>query len=425
MICANVSVSALARMAGNCHMFFRPGPMNEHFTLSTLASTVEKQRPAAGSSIEHGRIGDIECLRGVAVIMVILYHLHGALLTWPMPLWDHIDLYYLQGWPGVDLFFAISGFVIARTLLPALGASTVPARTMGAFWIRRFWRLVPSAWAWLAVIILACVVFNRSGVFDTFHTNFESALAGMLSVANFREAAAFKNFSYGPSSPYWSLSLEEQFYLVLPLLAFFAGRRLVPVLLVLTAIVFTLPYTPFVMMIRVHAVLLGVLLAIGSGTSAYKLFEPRFLRGRPWAGLAILVCLTLLIASLAPIGQHITSYPLDFIALLSTALVFIASYNQDYLMGYGPARVGLMWVGSRSYALYLVHTPVFCATRELWFRLLPTGTVFGPHDTIRLLATAMPLLALFAEANYRLIEKPLRRRGAVIAAALSVPTSPP
>lgn len=336
-----------------------------------------------------------------------------------MKLWDHIDLYYLQGWPGVDLFFAISGFVIARTLLPALTTSTAPARTMGAFWIRRFWRLVPSAWAWLAVIVVASVVFNRSGGFDTFHTNFESALAGMLSVANFREAAAFQSFSYGPSSPYWSLSLEEQFYIVLPILAFLAGRRLVPVLLVLTAIVFTLPFTPLVMMVRVHAVLLGVLLAIAHTQPAYSLFEPRFLRGRPWAGLGALAFLILLIASLAPIRQHITSYPLDMIAVLSAVLVFIASHNRDYLAGYSPVRIVLTWVGTRSYALYLVHIPVFCVTREIWFRVLPAGTMFGPRDAVRLLATALPLLAVCAEANYRILEKPLRRRGAIIATALS------
>ena len=67
-----------------------------------------------------GRIGDIECLRGIAVIMVIFYHAHLALFTWPMPQLDHIEANYLQTWPGVDLFFAISGFVIARTLLPSL-----------------------------------------------------------------------------------------------------------------------------------------------------------------------------------------------------------------------------------------------------------------------------------------------------------------
>jgi peptidoglycan/LPS O-acetylase OafA/YrhL len=286
------------------------------------------------------RIGDIECLRGVAVVMVIFYHAPTALLTWPMPLLQHIEDHYLQTWPGVDLFFAISGFVIARTLLPSLAASEDKFRLMGAFWTRRFWRLVPSAWAWLGVIMVACVLFNRSGVFETFHTNFESALAAMLSVANFREAAAFKNFPYGPSATYWSLSLEEQFYIILPVLAYLSGRWLLPVLLVITIAVFNLPYLdePLVMMLRVHAILLGVLLAMASDKPAYAAFAPGFLRDRKWAGLLLLLFLVVMISVLAPYGQRITSYPLDLIAILCAVLVFIASHDQDFLVGYRPIR---------------------------------------------------------------------------------------
>jgi peptidoglycan/LPS O-acetylase OafA/YrhL len=360
------------------------------------------------------RIGDIECLRGIAVIMVILFHIHSELFTWPMPAWDWIDLHYLQSWAGVDLFFAISGFVIARSLLPELALSTSPSRIMAAFWIRRVWRLVPSAWAWLAFIMVACVLFNRSGVFDTFHTNLESSIAGMLSVANFREAAAFQHFSYGPSSPYWSLSLEEQFYLALPLLAYFSGRKLVPVLLIITGLVFMLPYEPWVMMIRVHAVLLGVLLAIASTHPAYHLIEPQFLRRRPWLGLLVLATVILIISTLSPYGQRITAYPLDFIAILSAVLVLIASYDRDYLVGHRPVRVVLTWIGTRSYALYIVHIPAFCVAREIWLRLLP-GTNFGPHDIPNLLGTALTLTVVAADLNYRLLELPLRRRGAEIA----------
>lgn len=373
------------------------------------------------------RIGDIECLRGIAVIMVIMFHAPTALYTWPMPLVQHIQDHYLQTWPGVDLFFAISGFVIARTLLPSLAASDDKVRLMGAFWVRRFWRLVPTAWAWLSVIVVACIIFNRSGVFDTFHTNFESALAAMLSVANFREAVAFKNFAYGPSAPYWSLSLEEQFYIVLPVLAYLSGRWLLPILLVATAGVFILPYydQPLVMMLRVHAILLGVLLAIASDQPVYALFAPGFLRGRKWAGLVLLLFLLLLISALAPYGQRISSYPLDLIAVLCAVLVFIASHDEDLLVGYRPMRVVLTWVGTRSYALYLVHIPAFFATRELWFRLSAPGTIFGPHDFWRLTVTAAALALIGTEANYRLLELPLRRHGAAIAARIEGgPTDP-
>jgi peptidoglycan/LPS O-acetylase OafA/YrhL len=381
----------------------------------------QAQRTPSEGALATGpkaRIRDIECLRGVAVTMVILYHLPDALLTWPMPRLAHIQDNYFQTWPGVDLFLAISGFVIGRNLLPALSVSTDKARTIFAFWIRRFWRLTPSAWTWLAVIIFCCVFFNKSGVFDTFHTNFESALAAMLNVANFREAAAFMKFSYGPSSPYWSLSLEEQFYFALPLLAYVFRRHLCPALIIITLIFFALPYQPWVMMIRAHAILLGVLLAIAYDQPIYPALTPAFLRGRSWLGSAVLVLLLGAICALAPYGQRITPYPLDFIAVLNAALVFIASYNEDFLFGQGSVRTVLTWIGTRSYAIYLVHVPAFCATQEIWHRILPKGTVFGPHNLLALLATGIPLLLFCAELNFRYLEVPLRRHGAAISARL-------
>ena len=141
------------------------------------------------------RISDIECLRGIAVVFVILFHAKLSLFFWKIPVWDHIVGNYLNFWSGVDLFFAISGFVIARTLLPTLRRcenSTEMVRAALVFWVRRAWRLLPSAWLWLVVMLGGSAFLNRSGLFDTFHTNFESTIAGMLSIANFRFSAGFQ-----------------------------------------------------------------------------------------------------------------------------------------------------------------------------------------------------------------------------------------
>jgi peptidoglycan/LPS O-acetylase OafA/YrhL len=75
----------------------------------------------------------------------------------------------------------------------------------------------------------------------------------------------------------------------------------------------------------------------------------------------------------------------------------------------------MLWVGSRSYAIYLIHIPAFFATREIWFRVKPPGTVFDAAYTWRFALTALPLLLIAAELNYRCLEVPLRRRGARIA----------
>ncbi len=370
------------------------------------------------------RIKDIEFLRGIAVLGVLIYHARDNLISWTVPTWDHIVTYYFDFWPGVDLFFAISGFVIARTLIPTLRAvpdHTAFFRAVIIFWVRRAFRLLPSAWFWLAFVLFASVFLNRTGLFATFHTNFESTIAAMLSLANVREADAFQNYAYGPTAPYWSLSLEEQFYFALPIAAFLAGKRLPIVLGLGLAFVFLRPETPWLMMFRVHAILLGVLLALFSETPAYVVAEPVFLR-RFWpARLVVLLLLLGMIASLAPIREHINLSKIDVIALLSVALVFIASYNRDYLCPDCGIKRVILWVGTRSYAIYLIHIPAFYLAREIWRHI-------SPHerrgDGPLLLLIAATLLAVLSELNYRCLELPFRARGLAAARGLAVGPEP-
>ena len=97
------------------------------------------------------RIMDIELLRGIAVLGVLFHHLQDSLFAAPVPLLQAITAWG-QPWWGVDLFFAISGFVIARSLIPALqGCSTRQEywQQTRNFWLRRAFRLLPSAWLWL------------------------------------------------------------------------------------------------------------------------------------------------------------------------------------------------------------------------------------------------------------------------------------
>ena len=112
------------------------------------------------------RNSEIECLRAVAVLGVIFHHMLGNLFQHGLPVLGSMPNYF-NFWFGVDLFFSISGYVIARTLLPQLAAFDGTLRQQivitTAFWIRRAWRLLPSAWLWLGLTLLAVVAFNHSG----------------------------------------------------------------------------------------------------------------------------------------------------------------------------------------------------------------------------------------------------------------------
>ena len=361
------------------------------------------------------RIMDIEVLRAIAVLGVLFHHLQGSLFTDPVPLLEQIHG-WAQPWWGVDLFFAISGFVIARSLIPTLQGCTTRQeywQETRNFWLRRAFRLLPSAWLWLALMLLACVFLNRSGAFGTLAANLQATLAGVLQYANFRFADSFFHYEYGSSFVYWSLALEEQFYLLFPLLILLFRRHLVWALLALVAVQILTVRTPLLMVVRTDALALGVLLAMWSVQPSYQRWQPTFLR-RPWAGISALIAIGLLLSFMATDRFTFASYRIGSIAVLSAVLVWIASYNRDYLMPAGIVQRLLAWVGSRSYGIYLIHIPAYQLVRELIFRLQNAGLPSPAGHPIVTLLLAFGLIVLLSELNYRFIEMPMRNRGAAL-----------
>lgn len=133
-----------------------------------------------------GRIEDIEVLRGLAVSWVVVWHTRGELFV-ELPGALEAFYRYFGGGSGVDLFFVISGFVITRSLAPILEACSGWRewwRHAVAFWIRRAFRLLPSAWLCLAAIVVASAVFNRSGAFHPLEENLVGAGFALLQLAN-------------------------------------------------------------------------------------------------------------------------------------------------------------------------------------------------------------------------------------------------
>lgn len=385
-------------------------------------------KPANGvsspTSAASGRIDDIECLRAIAVIGVLLHHFQGPLFYW-FPKWHPSwlgNIYqHLYFGIGVDLFFAISGFVIARSLLPQLAeaaASGKQWRMITGFWVRRAFRLLPSAWIWLGLIMLCVVFFNSSGAFGSLHANVWATLAGLANVANFRFADAFLTYEYGASFSYWTLSLEEQFYFLLPITAWLLRKHLCWLMLLLIALQFVIIRTPLGMSIRTDALAWGVLLAMIHGGPVWKRIEPTVL-GRRWVRYPILLMLFGMMAWL-PIDPNpwTLNWRMGLVAIFCVVIVWIASYSRGYVCGEGRIKQVLMWIGSRSYAIYLIHIPAYFFVRECFWRLGMAGDPPPPYSSFIYAATAMLLIGLLAEANYRWVETPLRERGVRLARRL-------
>jgi len=373
------------------------------------------------------RIDDIELLRAVAILAVVIEHAERNLITWHSRGFEWI-LSHVRGWSGVDLFFAISGFVIARDLLPKLESSANIHTFFNislAFWVRRAWRLLPSAWLWLAVILSASVAFNKSGVFRSFESAAGGTIAAVFQFTNIRFSDCFARYECGANFYYWSLSLEEQFYLFLPLVCFLSRKWLPRVLGCLVLFQILIPHRPMLLInIRTDGLLMGVLIAIWSGTTSYRRFEPHFLAHSRLLRLVVLLVLLYALGATTAATDTWGLAPFRFsiITVLTTLLVWIASYDKDYLSVSRLLKPAMMWIGARSYAMYLVHPVVYAAIIEISYDFSPNKgiivTMFNASHTLPFVLSAIVAILVLSELNYRLIEIPLRKKGMEISARI-------
>lgn len=360
---------------------------------------------------------EIEYLRALAVVLLVVSHL-PQLLPFHKNTFTYIHYTYVP-WTGVDLFFCISGYVVSKSFVEFLDTHRAEGNFWLAaqcFWIRRIYRLVPSAWAWVFIGFLCSIFFNSTGVFNSWWQNLRSASAVITFSGNL---ANQYNQLLAPNDVYWSLALEEQFYFLFPLfLLVTSGAWRWRILLGLIFIQFFInrdPFgTPFSAMawsFRLDPIMWGVLIYLFSKSSHFSLFNPVFLKVSRLLALAFN---SLLIYLLGAIPAQLIVMPLahGLVSLVSAILVLMAVYQSGYVLNIPGLSPILSWLGSRSYAIYLIHMPVYRMTVEGYSRYaMKSGHPFGPFHTLPMLLTAAALILLFAELNFRLIETPLRRRG--------------
>lgn len=374
----------------------------------------DKQRSA--------RIDDIECLRAFAILFVLIAHTPALLPVMPFLLPP------FTGWEaGVDLFFVISGFVIARSLLDQIKRNKDAsfARIGITFWIRRAFRILPAAWFWLAMSPLAATYFNTSMAFPAPGYVRHDVIAAVLQYANLHlyfcaNAMAVCEPGGVPDGIYWSLSLEEQFYLIFPFLAFFLRRRaLVSVLVaIVLAQLFIDKSGTIFWFVRSDGLATGVLLALGQRHLAR--LEPRLLAQgwlgtwlRPVLTMGLLACLMLVFPT-SPLYH--TAIP---VVVPCGILVFLASFNCDYVLPVDFLKPLLLWLGTRSYALYLMHFFAYSGSHEIWYRMAPVLITTTSNPGLYRVPTALVLLVVGAELTHRLIEVPFRDVGRWVSARFS------
>ena len=361
--------------------------------------------PATGSRY----VPALDGLRSFAVIAVILYHMG---LGWAP-----------GGLMGVTVFFVISGYLI-NGLLVAEHERTGRISLKG-FWMRRVRRLFPAIALAVVGTAALCTLFNHV-LLDKMRPD---VLPSLLFYNNWWQI--FRDISYfeaaGSPSPlmhFWSLSIEEQFYVVWPLLLLLMYRlglgkrgmaRVVLILAVLSAVEMALLYDPFGDPSRVYygtdtramSLLLGVWLAFvwpsaafGSpaegkhgvrGSSHKVLYD--IVGIAAFAGLVAIVALTNGYSSFSYYGG------IAAVSVLS-ALLIAALVVPETLVARFFALRPLVWIGKRSYGMYLWHFPILLLTTD------PNSTTGLPW-WMRVVQVA--LIVAVSALSYAFVEDPIRK----------------
>ena len=341
-------------------------------------------RPVADRSDANGRgfRPDIQGLRALAVSMVVIYHLYPSLVP--------------GGFAGVDVFFVISGFLITGHLWR--GYQRDGRVRLLDFWGRRARRLVPAAALVLGVTwVVARLVLPPGRLADTAGQIRASALYFQdWQLAHEAVDYLTSNDAATPVQHFWSLSVEEQFYLVWPLLfvvAALAGRRhrrVVLAGLVVTLVAASLAYSVYETRVdRAAAYFLTTtrMWEFGVGGALAMLPErvDRVLRRQGWLGWAGLA--VVLASAFALRGT--SAFP-GALALLPVSGAVMLIVGGSDLGRHGPARLmsarPMVFLGGISYSLYLWHWPMI----NLWTadRGKSPGALSGPALIVASLAAA-------------------------------------
>jgi peptidoglycan/LPS O-acetylase OafA/YrhL len=364
------------------------------------------------SSRTLNRNDNIDLLRAVAILLVMIVHFPRLRQIFPI----------LNPWSGVDLFFAISGYVVAKSFVPKLDLAIVAAespkgrkddifRHFKAFFIRRFVRITPA-------LLLALVFYLVVGLMTDEPT---------LATASHLKSELISIFTYTANiyaayqtdtvlTWHWSLAAEEQFYFLFPFFLLLIQRaryRALTILIWLALTTFVIrpfgmawfgnpPAAMYLPQFRNDAIGYGFLIFLLEQEGWITRFRLAMPHKNQVLNLFITITLVVIIA-IIPGLVNTFSWAVPLIGIVSAALVTIALISNANLIGSDSlAKIG-KWIGLRSYGLYLFHVPVVRITQHIEAKYLWTHL---PASYPIHIVFVFGLLVLLVELSYRFVELP-------------------
>jgi peptidoglycan/LPS O-acetylase OafA/YrhL len=353
---------------------------------------LELHRDALMTYTAAGYRPDIDGLRAIAVLAVILYHFAYQNLP--------------GGYFGVDIFFVLSGYLITRIIHGEILAGRFTVR---GFYERRIRRILPALLVLLAICSVIAVLILLPSDLVRFAKSLLAALAFGANIFAWRDTDYFSPLAdQKPLLHTWSLGVEEQFYILFPLLLWVLAwrwpRRTLPVIVAITA-------ASFALNILAHR--------FGAGTAAFYLLPTRAWELGVGAILALVparraparatgwmseitagVGLALVAAALVAPGVIRLPDHGVVLAVAGTALLVGIGERSNTLVSRLLGAAPLVWIGLISYSLYLWHWPVIVFSKYFLVRELRPLEV----------AALWVLMVAAAALSWRFVERPFRRR---------------
>jgi peptidoglycan/LPS O-acetylase OafA/YrhL len=395
--------------------------------------------PAASLSGSAGKILDIQALRGISILLVLLQHFSLVPTLLALTAWQiHMPFYM-----GVEIFFVISGYVITVSLRK-------DGYHPGRFVVRRLFRLMPAMLVFLTVsaaLMLAIRCGASSGkrmdwLMETgFVVSWEAYCAQTAAVlaGYFTFVPPPVAYCYGAM---WSLSIEDQFYWSLAVICLATGvlsrgrpQNVGRAVFAVAALVYAatlavriaacfgvLAQTPapvpvpllYLMAWRVDFLALGIMLALADLRFGNRVQTACARSGKFLAPLLLLGPLALAALCESPFEPHarwLNGLAMPVAGLAFGLLVLLAAHNLAFPAGRGPIYRALVYLGDRSYTWYLMHFPLLVVT-WLCLRLLPPelrGSVIVSSVGQAVVGTL--LLIPVCHWIYCRIELPMLRQG--------------
>lgn len=359
------------------------------------------------------RVPELDGIRGIAILLIILWHYGNNLIQNDAFTWaPYFKIATQYGWGGVDLFFILSGFLLGGLLINNRDSEYY----FSTFYVRRACRIFPIYFITIAFTYF--LAYYEIG--GSYYENFVLKKVPLWSYLTFTQnifMALRESLGNGWIAHTWSLAVEEQFYLILPLFLFLFNKRTQIIMMIV--FIFLGPFFRYfshnwhesfnLLHCRIDALFAGVLIAY---VIKSKNTSNAIIKNLKWVQIAFLFFLTII--GIDSIKQYSLNYPIPAVInntvliALFTTFILIVLFSKKNIFRTICRNIILQRIGIISYGIYLFHPIVNGLLHWYYYNNQP---IITNYEQIGITAGAFVITIILSVFSYLIIERPIIKIG--------------